>query len=375
MVRIRQAEALQHFLGARRHALVLGVGLLGRGDADQLDLGELVLADHAARVLAGRARLGAEARREGGEAQRQLLLVEHRVVHQVGERHLGGRDQPEAVVGVEHVLGELRQLADAVDRVVAHQERRIDLGVAALLDVCRSSMNCASARSSRASCAFRNDEARAGDLRGGGEIHLAGRLAQRHMVLGREGEVALAADAADLDVAGLVGAVGHVVERQVGQHLEAVASAPRRARPPRPRRPSALCSSAATSAISASAGSPLRLAMPICWLSALRLAWMPRSRRWRRGGACRSPAARADSGARLRFFRPASKAAGFSRMNRMSCMASCRTASSAFSASSAFCSASSAALSSACALPLDHAADQDADLVEERSAGWRARSG
>ena len=96
----------------------------GRGDADQLDLVELVLADHAARVLAGGARLGAEAGRAGGEAQRQLLLVEDLVVHEVGERHLGGRDQPEAVVGAEQVLGELRQLAGAERRVVAHQERR-----------------------------------------------------------------------------------------------------------------------------------------------------------------------------------------------------------------------------------------------------------
>ena len=97
------------------------VGLLGRGDRDQLDLVELVLADHAARVLAGGARLGAEARRPGGEAQRQRLLVEDLVAHQVGERHLGGRDQPAAVVGVEQVLGELRQLAGAVGGLVAHQ--------------------------------------------------------------------------------------------------------------------------------------------------------------------------------------------------------------------------------------------------------------
>src|SRR6516164_4088879 len=68
---IRQAELLQHLLGAPGHALVLGVRLLGRGDAHQLDLGELVLADHAARVLASRARLGAEAGRPGGDADRQ----------------------------------------------------------------------------------------------------------------------------------------------------------------------------------------------------------------------------------------------------------------------------------------------------------------
>ena len=49
-------------------------GLFRRGDGDQFHLGELVQADHAARVPPRRARLGAEARRVGGEAQRQLRL-------------------------------------------------------------------------------------------------------------------------------------------------------------------------------------------------------------------------------------------------------------------------------------------------------------
>ena len=52
---------------------------------------------------------------------------------QVGQRHLGGGDQPAAVGGVEQVLGELRQLAGAEHRLVAHQQRRRDLGVAVLL--------------------------------------------------------------------------------------------------------------------------------------------------------------------------------------------------------------------------------------------------
>ena len=89
-----------------------------------------MLADHAARILAGGTGFGPKAGREGREAQRQVLLVQHHVVHQVGERHFGGRDQPVAVLGVEHVLGELRQLADAVDGRVLHQKRRVDLGVA-----------------------------------------------------------------------------------------------------------------------------------------------------------------------------------------------------------------------------------------------------
>ena len=50
--------------------------LLRRRDRDQFDLGELVLADHAARVAPGGPGLGAETGRAGGEAQRQLRFVE-----------------------------------------------------------------------------------------------------------------------------------------------------------------------------------------------------------------------------------------------------------------------------------------------------------
>src|SRR3546814_3196651 len=58
---IGQAELLQDIFGGIHHALVLRLRLLGRGDGDELDLVELMLADHAARVAAGRARLRPEA--------------------------------------------------------------------------------------------------------------------------------------------------------------------------------------------------------------------------------------------------------------------------------------------------------------------------
>ena len=69
-----------------------GRSLLGVDDLHQLHLVELVLADHAARVLAGRARLGAEARRVAGELERQLLGRHDLVAHEVGDRVLGGRE-------------------------------------------------------------------------------------------------------------------------------------------------------------------------------------------------------------------------------------------------------------------------------------------
>src|SRR5690348_11854264 len=56
-----QAEALQHLLGAAGHAPMLLVGMVGMRDRDQLHLEKLVLADHAARVLARRAGFRTEA--------------------------------------------------------------------------------------------------------------------------------------------------------------------------------------------------------------------------------------------------------------------------------------------------------------------------
>ena len=92
---IGKFESFQHGLGASCHALVLVGRLLRRGDRHQLDFGELVLADHAARVLAGRARFGAEARRAGGDAHRQLRFVDDLLAHEIGQRHFGGGDEPE----------------------------------------------------------------------------------------------------------------------------------------------------------------------------------------------------------------------------------------------------------------------------------------
>ena len=130
---IGEAEPLQHLLGARRHALVLGARTPRAGRWTPARPWGTGAADHAARVLAGGARLRAEARRPGGEAQRQLLSRPASCRPpgwSAAPRRSGSARDP--LVGVEHVLGEFRQLADAERGVVAHQQRRIDLGVAAL---------------------------------------------------------------------------------------------------------------------------------------------------------------------------------------------------------------------------------------------------
>ena len=104
---------------------MLGGGVLGRDEAEHLDLVELVHAEDSARVLAGRAGLAAEARREPGIAQRQPLGFDHLAVVQRRQRDLGGADEVQLVLGhvVDLLLG-VRQKAGPVQRAFAHEHRR-----------------------------------------------------------------------------------------------------------------------------------------------------------------------------------------------------------------------------------------------------------
>ena len=183
-------------------------------------------------------------------------------------------------------------------------------------------MNCAMARSSRASVPLQEHEARAGDL--GGRRRSPSRRSPR--------------PAPRDPWAGRRSCAG--CRRGGSRRCRSRRCRPARRRtagwaaPPggasAPRRGAAasaspffrVASRAATSAISASAGSPLPLAMPIWRLSALRWACAASLSEMAARRRLSISSSSADSGARLRFFRPASNAAGFSRMKRMSCMVS-----------------------------------------------------
>ncbi len=88
-----QIELPQHLLGAGQHPLMLVPALVGRGDRDQFDLGELVLADHAAGIAPGRPGFGAKTRRQRGQPHRQFLLVEDGFADEIGQWHFGGGDE------------------------------------------------------------------------------------------------------------------------------------------------------------------------------------------------------------------------------------------------------------------------------------------
>ena len=157
------------------------------------------------------------------------------------------------------------------------------------------------------------------------------------------------------DIGGLVGAVGHVGVEHVGQRFQRGAGSrasssaarwppapPSRRAARRPRLPAPLVSA------------PLRLpCADLAWRSALRRAWISCSAR-QCGAALgvAAPAARRPRGGRPRRAIAASKAAGSARMARISCM-----------------------LRSSDRLRLDHARGEDRNLVEQRSAAPRGRTG
>ena len=112
-------------------------------EVHHLDLVELVDAQHAARHLARRPRLAAEARSVGRELDgalggdlREVHAVKDVVAVVVRDRHLGRRNQPEVVdLAVVEVFSKLRELASAGHRVAVHDERRQHLGISLLLAV------------------------------------------------------------------------------------------------------------------------------------------------------------------------------------------------------------------------------------------------
>ena len=87
-----------------------------------------------------------------------------------------------------------------------------------------SSMKAASARSSRAKRAREHDEAGARELGRPLEVHQPEGLADLEVLLRATVGVGRLAPAPDLDIGALVGAVGHIVRRQVGKALRVSSS-------------------------------------------------------------------------------------------------------------------------------------------------------
>jgi hypothetical protein len=157
------------------------------GDGHHLHLLELVLAEHARGVAAGAAGLGPEAQGMGGIPAGEVVLVHDVARDDVGQRDLGGGDQPPAVRRLVAVLAEFRQLAGAIHDLGAHEDRAVDLGQAVFLgmDVEHELRQ----RPVEARDGARHQhEAGARELRGGLEIHAGRDAGQLEMLLRLEVE-------------------------------------------------------------------------------------------------------------------------------------------------------------------------------------------
>ena len=108
--------------------------------------------DQPTGVAPVRAGLRAEARRVRGVGQREVVDGQGLAGVQVGQRHLGGRDEEQLAVrdaGLEQVLLELRQLPRAGHRLPVDQRGHRELGVAVLARRGRGSSGPAPAPASR----------------------------------------------------------------------------------------------------------------------------------------------------------------------------------------------------------------------------------
>src|SRR5207244_4467873 len=90
---VGQTEPAQHVLRVPRKNLEGLVGMLWKRKHHDLDLLELMLSDHAARVTPGRARFRTEAGSPGRVANGKARGRQDLVAVHVGQRDLGGRNQ------------------------------------------------------------------------------------------------------------------------------------------------------------------------------------------------------------------------------------------------------------------------------------------
>ena len=174
--------------------------------------------DQPAGVLAVGAGLRAEARGVRGVGQREVLQRQGLLGVQVGQRHLGGRDQEQLPVGhpgLEQVLLELGQLPGAGHRVPVDQRRHRELGVPVRSGVQVQEVPGDGPLQGGAAPA-QHREPRPGQLGGPREVQDAQPLAEIDVVERGEVERRRLAPAADQPGVVVGGAVRDVVAGQVG---------------------------------------------------------------------------------------------------------------------------------------------------------------
>jgi hypothetical protein len=213
---VGQLEGAQHRLGVGEQPPKLVHGVLGPHELDQLDLVELVAALDAASVAAGGHLLAAEAGGEGHVLDGQGGAVQDLFAVKIGDRHLGGGDEPEVLADVAiEVVAELGQVAGADQAVAADHEGRQNLAVAVLVGV--QVEHEADERALQAGApTLEHVETAARELHAAVEVDDAPARAEIPVRLRRKGEFAFLALLAHDAILALVLADRHRRVRQVG---------------------------------------------------------------------------------------------------------------------------------------------------------------
>src|SRR5512140_374398 len=216
---IRKLEELQHALGVRRQYLELRCGTFRRDEAYELDLVELMDADQPTRVFSRVAGLAPEARRVRGERIREHARLQNLASQQIRERHLGGGDEKEIVLGAVGVILEFRKLPRAGHRFASDEKRHPCLLVTLLPRVQVEQERHERADETR-TLTPQHDEPGAGDLRTSGQIEDAELRTELPMRAHVAAGTRLAPRAHD--PVALLAAVGHIGQRNVRQLQENV---------------------------------------------------------------------------------------------------------------------------------------------------------
>ena len=185
--------------------------VFGSRDLYQFNLFELVLANHAADILAVGPGLAPEAWRVAHPLQRQTVGFNDLVPHQIGHRDLRRRDQIIRRIAhqLEQVRFELRQLAGAAQAVGVDHERHVGLDVTVLGRMhVEHELGQGTLQTSQR--ALQGHKTRTGNLDRRLKVHSAQCGAQIEVLLWRNLETTWLAPAEHLAIVGIARAIRHV---------------------------------------------------------------------------------------------------------------------------------------------------------------------
>src|SRR5712691_8073035 len=222
---VMETQALQDGFRVAYQRLKFVVARLRPREFEQLNLLELMLPRDAARVLARRAGLRAEASRPGADLDGQRVGIDSLVAVEVVQLNFGGGRQPQVgALEMEHVRCKFGQVSRTGERGAIGGERREDLRVAMLLRVRvqKEVGQCAFQARARANI---KRKPRASDLHRRRQVQDAGALADLPVRPRRKAELRRRSPATHFDVVLLTLAHRHRGVRQVGNREQELARA------------------------------------------------------------------------------------------------------------------------------------------------------